>query len=260
MRLGMFLLTEKRYTEAFLALSSGLQNCENRGTIQFWCDLARHLMQGKDVVKFNVDGTDFLFGLDCFNGQAMESAAHHVHGTFTEFEELRYLKKELVQCTNIIEVGILVGNHLIYFMKMLRPAKIVAFDADARSINETKRNVELNRSDDIKTEVILYNKAVGDHKGIIRMFDRDVDVVTLSDTIVEPVDFLKIDVDGMEMEVIHGARDLIEKSRPKIMIEVKIGYLDGFLEYMGGLDYVVRKQFSRGDHYNVFLIPRDCQA
>jgi hypothetical protein len=257
-RLGMFLLTEKRYTEAFLALSSGLQNSENKATIQFWFDLARHLMQGKDIVKFNVDGTDFSFGLDCFNGQAMETAAHHVHGTFTEFEELRFLKKELVQCTNIVEVGILVGNHLIYFMKMLRPVKIFAFDADARSINETKRNVELNRSDDLKTEVILYNKAVGDHNGIIRMLDRDVEVVTLSDAIVEPVDFLKIDVDGMEMEVIHGARDLIRKSRPKIMIEVENRCRDRFLEYMGGLDYVVKKQFSRGDHSNVFLIPRLC--
>lgn len=145
---------------------------------------------------------------------------------------------------------------MIYFMKMLRPVKIFAFDADAGSINETKRNVELNRSDHLKTEVILYNKAVGDHNGIIRMFDRDVEVVTLSDAIVEPVDFLKIDVDGMEMEVIHSARGLIRKSRPKIMVEVENRCLDRFLEHMGGLDYVVKKQFSRGDHSNVFLIHR----
>jgi len=257
-RLGMFLLTEKRYTEAFIALSSGLQNCENKGSIQSWYDLARHLMEGKNVVKLNVDGTDFLFGLNCFNGQAMESAAHHVHGTLTELEELRYLKKELVQCTNIIEVGILVGNHLIFFMKMLKPVKIFAFDANDKGINETRRNVELNRSDDIQTEVILYNKAVGDHNGIITMFDRNVELVTLSDVIDEPVDFLKIDVDGMEMEVIHGAQDLIKKSRPKIMIEVKNRYLDGFFGYMRGLNYVVKQQFNRGNHSNVFLIPRLC--
>jgi len=257
-RLGMFLLTEKRYAEAFLALSSGLQNCENRGTLQFWCDLARHLMQGKDVAKLNVDGTDFFFGLNCFNGQAMESAAHHVHGMLTELEELRFLKKELVQCTNIIDVGILVGNHLMYFIKMLSPAKIIAFDADARSINETRRNVELNRSNETKTEVVFYNNAVGDHNGIITMFDSNIEVVTLSDAIDEPVDFMKIDVDGMELEVIRGARGLIEKSRPKIMIEVANRYLDRFLCYMSELDYVVKKQFGRGNYSNVYLIPRRC--
>jgi len=42
------------------------------------------------------------------------------------------------------------------------------------------------------------------------------------------------------------------------MIEVANRYLDRFLCYMSELDYVVKKQFGRGNYSNVYLIPRRC--
>ncbi len=254
-RLGMFLLTENRYTEGFIAICSGINNCENRGPIEFWHTLAQFLMQGIKTVVFNIDGMDFSFWLSSFNGQALETSAYYTQGLLTELEELRFIREELGRCRTVVDCGILLGNHLVYFMKVLQADKIFAFDADMRSINESKKNVELNQTIGVQSQVIFHHKAVGKLNGTTRMFDKDIDVVALSDVINEPIDFIKIDVDGMEMDAIQGARDLILRSKPKIMIEVENRQLDTFLNFMNELGYVVKKRFKRHSDSNLFLVP-----
>lgn len=49
---------------------------------------------------------------------------------------------------------------------------------------------------------------------------KSVDVVTIDSLGLERLDFIKIDVEGMELEVLHGAREAIAKYHPQMMIEV----------------------------------------
>ncbi len=257
-RLAMHYFTEGQYTEAFITLSAGIACCQDKIRIKrgyTWLKLAEILMKGIRKVQFEFGGKRFVFGISAYNGQALETDLCHAHGTFCEAEELRFLSKALGQCNTIVECGILVGNHLIYFMKMLSPRKIIGFDADSRSITEANRNVELNREDGLTTDVELHHKAVGKANGQTTFNGQTVDVVRLSEAVTEPVDFLKVDVDGMELEVIEGAYELIKRSRPKIMIEVKKQNMPAFFKEMQGLGYRVEHSFDRSDHGNIFLVP-----
>jgi FkbM family methyltransferase len=49
---------------------------------------------------------------------------------------------------------------------------------------------------------------------------KSVDVVTIDSLRLERLDFIKIDVEGMELEVLQGARETIVKYHPQMMIEV----------------------------------------
>ena len=65
---------------------------------------------------------------------------------------------------------------------------------------------------------------------------------TLDDAVGEPVDFLKIDVEGMQEDVLLGATRLLE-NRPVVWVEVR-DWLDERApveRILGGMDYEARR-------------------
>lgn len=255
-RLGMHYLTEGQHAEAFIAFSAGIACCQNNERLHYWCRVAEALMKNTKVVEFEFDNKPFAFRITAHNGGATQTDGYHIHGTLAEAKELRFLRQALGRCDTIVECGTLVGNHLVYFMKTLSPRKIIAFDADSWSITETNRNVELNRDDGITTDIELHHKVVGKVSGPITFNGQILEGVALSEAVTEPVDFMKIDVDGMELDVIEGACELINRSRPKIMIEVNKENMPDFFNLMETLQYRVEHRFDKPNYSNLFLVPK----
>jgi hypothetical protein len=56
---------------------------------------------------------------------------------------------------------------------------------------------------------------------------QDVEVATLDEYAFSNVGFVKIDVEGLELNVLHGAAKLLEKERPNIFIEVEDAHHPG---------------------------------
>jgi FkbM family methyltransferase len=72
-------------------------------------------------------------------------------------------------------------------------------------------------------------------------------ITTIDDMVYERVDFIKIDVEGMELEVLYGARDTIKTAKPMLLIEaikdpdgeiVAFLRLHGYRWYPLGLNYL----------------------
>ena len=214
-------------------------------------------MQGTKQGRFEVDGREYEFALSCFSTQAMEAAVHHAHGTFTELEELRFLRQAVGEAKVIVEVGTLVGNHTVFFAKNLNPQKMICFDADPRSIEHTARNFRLNVPADETPTLVSVHKAVGGEHKTIDFGGRSVEMTTLSDEVTDPVDFMKIDVDGMEMQVLSGARSLFQKHRPRAFIEVANANAEAFKTFLDEIGYTVAREFKRSLDTNAFIVPRD---
>lgn len=79
----------------------------------------------------------------------------------------------------------------------------------------------------------------------------DVNIVAIDDLECERVDFIKIDVEGMELEVLHGAARTIEAFKPIMLVEhikTSPGSLQRFLEprryrcFMTGLNILAVHQ------------------
>ena len=64
-----------------------------------------------------------------------------------------------------------------------------------------------------------------------------VDAITVDSLALERIDFLKIDVEGMELDVLAGASQSIPRSRPVILVEhLKTG-LEDIVKFLKTLDY-----------------------
>ena len=77
----------------------------------------------------------------------------------------------------------------------------------------------------------------------------------LDEFIAGAVDFIKIDVEGMELEVLDGAARIIAALRPKIMIEVFRSQIPRFDAWLRQYRYVVRQQFDYVHAVNYLIEP-----
>jgi len=142
--LGMAYMCASQPLDAFLAFSSGMLTAPPNVGISGFRALALQLLAGKRIATVALDGQQMQFHLRVDNGQMLEAATYHSHGVLTETEELRLIRQHVRSSATLIEVGTLVGNHLVYFLKALKPKKAIVFDISARSIEACRENVLLN--------------------------------------------------------------------------------------------------------------------
>jgi len=256
LRLGLLEISKQRNVEAFCALSAGLLHCPKEiAKFQLWYKLAKVLTQGIRNVQFTWEGVEFSFRLATSTGHGMETACRHISGHFCEEEELRHVRQFIGRCDSIVEVGAAVGNHTIYFAKFLLPKIINVFDATDLAVEQIRENVALNFPGPGGPQIIVHHAAVCAKPGRLRIFNKDVIAVRLDDEIKQHVDFLKIDVDGMELEVLEGCRGLIARDRPKIMIEVQSELKEQFHLFIREYDYVIEHEIVRTADTNYFIEP-----
>jgi hypothetical protein len=72
-----------------------------------------------------------------------------------------------------------------------------------------------------------------------------------------PVDFIKIDVEGMEMAVLSGASRLLADYRPYLFIEVCDRRVGDFVAWADANRYRIERLFPDKTHCNFFLAPQE---
>lgn len=131
----------------------------------------------------------------------------------------------------IYDIGANIGNHTIFFSKYLKPKMIISFEPSSENFSLLEKNVKDNNLEN----VILYNVAVGlnNQKGtlkfnktntgaskIIENVAGNVDIVKIDDLEIELPNFIKIDVEGFEYNVLQGVEKCLEASSPTIWLEI----------------------------------------
>jgi FkbM family methyltransferase len=92
--------------------------------------------------------------------------------------------------------------------------------------------------------------------------EKSVSIETLDSYHLADVDFIKIDVEGHELEVLRGARRTLQDCSPVVLIEVKEANLEAVTDFLKGIGYVNRsldRIFPATSKENFFFVKRSDQ-
>jgi len=136
----------------------------------------------------------------------------------------------------ILDCGSNIGLSILYFKSRYPAARIEAFEPDPSIVPYLKENLAMNAIDG----VVVHEAAVGGSEGVLTFYSDgkygsalasvavdatreswtryDVPCVRLRDLLDEPVDLIKMNIEGAEYEAIAGAADRLRQTR-ELLIE-----------------------------------------
>ena len=189
------------------------------------------------ALRINVeDGAiPFCYG-DRFAWRIWDSGAY-------EQGDRRLLRIILCHFHCFVDVGANLGIYTLLAARHLSErGKVFAFEASQVEFEKLKRTLAWNKLH----SVIAENLAVGSSSGEVAIFEsldrsgalnrigiKAIDAYLYQETKtqcvsldeyfkkrVEKPDFIKIDVEGFELKVLHGARAILQANRPVLMVEM----------------------------------------
>ncbi len=133
----------------------------------------------------------------------------------------------------IIDAGAHIGLSTLYFKQLFPGAEVISLEPNPRCFELLEKNIFENQLDNITT----INAAISDNSGSARFFmdesdeqwystaglhkgswagvqeskEISVQTHTLSELITKPVDFLKLDIEGVEQSVLNQAKDSLSQ-------------------------------------------------
>lgn len=148
----------------------------------------------------------------------------------------------------VIDVGANIGNHTL-FLAAAVGCRVVAYEPNPELVSGLRGSIEANGFQDQVTlrDVGVHARSargvladldagnLGAQSVAVAEADGDFGVVALDEeTFPARVAAMKIDVEGAEIEVLRGARHVIDRDRPRLFIES--GTLAGFQDVRAFLD------------------------
>lgn len=203
------------------------------------------------VVRFR--GRSVTFAIDNPH-DAIQSALGR--GRFYESRLLAAHADLIYKDSTVLDIGANVGNHTVYYA-LAREGRVTVypFEPNPRAHDLLRTTVELNDLSSVidlslvhyglgsATDELFVHSPAANNLGLTTLRptgDVAVPVARLDDlSVTGPVSFIKIDVEGMELDVLAGAEELIAEHRPSLGIEVDSEQIQQFWSWADDHDYHV---------------------
>ena len=223
------------------------------------------------VTTFNVANTTFNFLID--NPHDEIQGRYLLKGKIYEQHILDNLIAKLPVRSRVLDIGANVGNHAIYLEKMAACEEIICFEANPKTCDLLLQNIALNEcraincryiglcvSDDDASYVIA-----NEHKNNLGATafateanseeKQGVSSIWLDKALsINKLDCIKIDVEGMEMQVLNGMKAIIHQHQPIVLIEVNTDTAAAFYKWLDDNDYVIDSSYHPYPENWMFIV------
>ena len=199
----------------------------------------------------------------------------HLNGHFFEadsLEKLHKLVKHPEPC--VLEVGANIGNHVIWYAQNLNAKRIYPVEPNPCALKILRENISANDLDERIDERGMgfgAGKSLSrfrvvtddaDNLGATRLVKDDtgeIETQTLDKMMGNnKVDFIKIDAEGMELDVLEGAAGLIARDKPVIWVEVLRKNIMGFAQnWCRTAGYQIVDSTAYVNTIDYFAVPKD---
>lgn len=180
----------------------------------------------------------------------MISNFFHSKKVWWEIEMLPVFKKYYVPNTNIIDIGANIGSHSLLMSEIISPNSLI-FSFEPVYWDIVQKNIFENHLQD---KICLFPQGLGKRNEVIEINTMDrmkpnnfgqlsivkkiktahikkkIGVITLDSIHLHNISLIKIDVEGMEKDVLEGARNTIAKNLPTIIIEIWSDEMENFIQ------------------------------
>lgn len=135
-----------------------------------------------------------------------------------------------------VDVGANIGLMSVFTASAFKNGNIIAIEAHPVTANILKRNIEINSLSNIVIKEIALGNEVGEtqifenwqvNRGGASLVVHDensksypVKIEKLDNIITDTVSIIKIDVEGLELDVLKGASNTILKCKPILIVEI----------------------------------------
>ncbi len=278
----------------YLSLRILLRLClgkRRRDRIQFYRRLyvGDHTIPSYDITKFYYKSmTYFKMGTPAL---LKVHAKEHHYKYYSRWEDFKPGREEDIiklfrpkEGDTVIDVGAHIGKYTIIASKMVGPnGKVIAIEAHPGNYEILKKNIALNKL----SNVIALNYAVHSRKTVVKLYEpgqekgatiyntimadrttsNDQNYIEvkadtldslLSENGIKEINWIKIDVEGAEYEVLTGASTILSNSKDNAcLIEVhNLGhqnknFYDQIIQYLGSKNYqiVFEKTYGSGERH-----------
>ncbi len=167
----------------------------------------------------------------------------------------------------ILDIGANIGNHSVYWAVKTDARRIYSFEPVKDFFKILKKNVEINK---LNNKIKIFNIGLSNKKinGSVSFYDRKniggthvkqdpngnllldkLDNIKIEES---AIDFVKIDVEGHELEVLQGARETLLKYKPIVFVESFPDKKQKVHEYLTNLGYHLEKSFAGFNFLYIF--------
>ncbi|GHD18649.1 hypothetical protein GCM10007052_26220 [Halioglobus japonicus] len=221
------------------------------------------------VVNFEGDGSIFMV---CDSEDAIQGG-YHGSGRFYEESLLKYTQDFVPKDTLILDIGANVGNHTVFYAKYYGAKEVIPFEPNPAAYQTLIENCRLNRLTNIN---LAYLGRVVSHLdleyeishnpegnlGGVAYSPREgqgspsisIDRIPIRDI----VGLIKVDVEGMELDVLKSAKKLIQRDSPVIVVEVTDATAASCKEYLSSLHYRIDREYKMYIGIWTLVALKDC--
>lgn len=158
---------------------------------------------------------------------------HHARGHFYSETQLLRHANFIIPRRAVIDVGSNVGNHAIFYAAHTPAERVYVFEPNPAARTVLEKNVALNGLDNVVMDFARYGLGKESANGsvfapahnlgagrLVAEEDGEIEIRRLDDFNLKNVAFVKIDVEGMEIEVLDGAVATLRRNRAVLAVEV----------------------------------------
>lgn len=265
---------------AFLRSISARQVGEDRWIVQKFLKIfygisviLHKIVPGGQTNTIIIDNFDRDLRLKIDHSRSMGAAIYW--SGFHEFHEFLFLHKFLTEDMVFVDVGANLGEYTLFAAKRLTQGKVLAFEPLPKMNSLLDENVSLNHFKNVSilhyglsdnNGILPIHEIESEHEGLstfypgdrkiknridvpLKSFDKEFDYFEIA-----RIDFVKMDIEGGELNALKGAKKSIDRFKPVVMIEINAptykaaGYsVDDVYQFFESLNYRPYKINKQGN-------------
>ncbi|MEO0936648.1 MAG: FkbM family methyltransferase [Pseudomonadota bacterium] len=196
----------------------------------------------------------------CINRPRDVIQRQHVKGQFYEAPELADLAAVFPAGGTFVDIGANIGNHTLWAALFMGASKVIAFEPNPKAIDVLVPNVAVNGLTgivDLSHLGVGLGAAASEGFGVQRapgnlgaaQLEEGTGALTVerADVLLKGIapDMIKIDVEGMEIDVLAGLSGVLERCQPILFVEVDTHNAEAFSAWLNSSGYATAKSYKR---------------